>query len=68
MCKLWMDLKLFMFPIGLRDNNRRYIYGYYTAFALDECGWWEDKLYRSLIAANIYAPAAYPAGWESVSI
>lgn len=39
-----------------------------TAFALDECGWWEDKLYRSLIAANVYTPAAYPAGWESVSV
>lgn len=37
-----------------------------TAFALDECGWWEDKLYRSLIAANVYTPAAYPAGWENV--
>ena len=39
-----------------------------TAFALDECGWWEDKLYRSLIAANVYTPVAYPAGWESVSL
>lgn len=39
-----------------------------TAFALDEYGWWEDKLYRSLITANVYTPAAYPAGWESVSI
>lgn len=39
-----------------------------TAFALDECGWWEDKLYRSLIASNVYTPVAYPAGWESVSV
>ena len=37
-----------------------------TAFALGECGWWEDVLYRSLIDANVYTPAAYPAGWEVV--
>ena len=37
-----------------------------TAFAKDECGWWEDKLYRSLLDANVYTPAAYPQGWEVV--
>ena len=37
-----------------------------TAFALDECGWWNDVLYRSLIAANVYTPDAYPAGWKVV--
>ena len=37
-----------------------------TAFAKDECGWWEDTLYKSLIDANVYTPAAYPAGWEVV--
>ena len=35
-----------------------------TAFAKDECGWWGDVLYRSLIDANVYTPEAYPAGWE----
>ena len=35
-----------------------------TAFALDECGWWGDELYRSLIDANGYTPEQYPAGWE----
>lgn len=34
------------------------------AFALGECGWWEDVLYRSLIDANVFTPAAYPDGWE----
>lgn len=38
-----------------------------TAFAKDECGWWEDALYKSLIDANVYTPAAYPAGWEIVT-
>lgn len=35
-----------------------------TAFAKDECGWWKDKLYRSLINANVYTPEQYPAGWK----
>ena len=35
-----------------------------TAFAKDECGWWGDVLYKSLIDANVYTPAQYPAGWE----
>lgn len=37
-----------------------------TAFAKDECGWWDGVLYRSLIDANVHTPAAYPAGWEIV--
>ena len=37
-----------------------------TAFAKDECGWWGDVLYKSLINANVYTPEQYPAGWEVV--
>ena len=37
-----------------------------TAFAKDECAWWEDKLYRSLLDANAYTPGVYPQGWEMV--
>lgn len=37
-----------------------------TAFAKDECGWWDDTLYKSLIDANVYTPDSYPAGWEVV--
>lgn len=37
-----------------------------TAFAKDECGWWGDVLYKSLLDANVYTPEAYPAGWEKV--
>jgi hypothetical protein len=37
-----------------------------TAFAKDECGWWEDKLYKSIIDNNVWTPTAYPAGWEEV--
>ena len=35
-----------------------------TAFALDELGWWDGKVYKSLLAANVYTPEQYPAGWE----
>ena len=35
-----------------------------TAFALDELGWWGDKLYKSLLEANVYTPEQYPRGWE----
>lgn len=37
-----------------------------TMFAKDECGWWGDVLYKSLIDANVYTPEAYPAGWAKV--
>lgn len=37
-----------------------------AAFAQDECGWWKGILYRSLIAANVYTPEQYAAGWEVV--
>lgn len=36
-----------------------------TAFAKDELGRWGDVLYKSLIAANVYTPEQYPAGWEA---
>ena len=36
------------------------------AFALDEPGWWQDHVYRSTIAANVYTPDQYAAGWELV--
>ncbi len=38
------------------------------AFSKDECGWWGDTLFRSLIAANVYTPAVYPQGWEIVEM
>ena len=35
-----------------------------TAFSMDELGWWGGKLYKSKLAANVYTPEQYPAGWE----
>ncbi|MCI6267408.1 MAG: hypothetical protein MR637_02105 [Clostridiales bacterium] len=37
------------------------------AFALDELGWWNGHVYRSTIAANVYTPAQYAAGWEQLT-
>ena len=35
-----------------------------TAFMKDECGWWGDELYVSLLDNNVWTPDAYPSGWE----
>ena len=37
-----------------------------AAFSEGELGWWGDVLYRSKLAANVYTPAQYPDGWETV--
>lgn len=39
-----------------------------TAFAMDECGWWGDTLYRSTISNNVWTPEQYSAGWEAVTV
>lgn len=36
------------------------------AFVLDELGWWQEHVYRSTIAANVYTPDQYAMGWELV--
>lgn len=38
-----------------------------TAFAMNEYGWWNDVLHKSIIASNVYTPEQYPAGWELVN-
>ena len=39
-----------------------------TAFMKDECGWWGDILYISLIDNNVWTPSAYPGGWREFSV
>lgn len=39
-----------------------------TAFALNECGWWGDTLYRSTISNNVWTPEQYSSGWEAVTV
>lgn len=38
-----------------------------TAFALEECGWWGDELYRSLFSNNVWTPEQLPDAWEKVN-
>lgn len=38
------------------------------AFAFDEIGWWGDKLYKSLLDANVWTPEQNPTGWEEVEV
>ena len=37
-----------------------------TAFAMNECGWWDNVLYKSLLNANVWTPEQNPSGWEVV--
>lgn len=36
------------------------------AFSEGEMGWWEDKLYLSLVNGNVYNPSVVPANWEQM--
>jgi hypothetical protein len=58
---LWADL---MYKDGYRIIPE--VITVTTAFALDECGWWNDKLYKSLTASNVYTPDQAPALWELI--
>lgn len=59
---LWEDLN---YKEGYRIIPETITVG--TAFAKDECGWWNGKLYKSLIDANVYTPEAYSTGWEEIA-
>lgn len=37
-----------------------------SQFYKGELGWWENKVYESLIDSNVYTPAQYAAGWKIV--
>ena len=41
--------------------------GAHDAYGKGDIVSYNGKLYRSLIAANVYSPDAYPAGWEVVT-
>lgn len=58
---LWEDIE---YRNGFRIIPQTITAG--TAFAKDECGYWGETLYKSLIDANVWTPEAYPSGWEIV--
>ena len=37
------------------------------AFAKGERGWWQDELYESLLAANVWNPSVNPDGWKKIT-
>ena len=39
-----------------------------AAFALDELGWWDGKVYKSLMHGNSWTPTQEPGQWEEVVI
>lgn len=58
---LWVDI---VYREGIRIIPETFTVA--QAFALDELGWWQEHVYRSTIAANVYTPDQYAAGWELV--
>lgn len=59
---LWHDIKY-------RDGYRiaPEVFTAENAAALNECMWFGDTLYRSLMAGNVYTPEQAPTAWELVS-
>lgn len=37
------------------------------AFSKGEKGWWQDELYESLLAANVWNPSVNPDGWKKIT-
>ena len=37
------------------------------AFSKGEKGWWQDELYESRIAANVWNPSVNPDGWKKIT-
>ena len=56
---LWEDI---LYKDGIRIIPETITAG--TAFAKNELGWWEDKIYISLIDNNVWTPTTYAAGWQ----
>lgn len=38
-----------------------------SAFSKGEVGWWNGKLYKSLVDNNVYTPQQYAPNWEEIS-
>lgn len=60
---LWHDIKY-------RDGYRiaPEVFTAENAAALNECMWFGDTLYRSLMAGNVYTPEQAPNVWELVEV
>lgn len=56
---LWEDI---LYKDGVRVIPSTITVG--TAFAKDELGWWEDKIYISQLDNNVWTPSQNAAGWK----
>lgn len=58
---LWADLEY-------RDGYRVIpeVFTAEKAFALNEVGWWNGTLYRSMMDGNVFTPDVQPVVWELV--
>ena len=36
-------------------------------FSKGEYGWWNNKLYESIIDANVHTPESFPSGWKLIA-
>lgn len=59
---LWEDIQ---YKAGYRLIPETITAG--LAFAKGEKGWWQEELYESLLAANVWNPAVNPDGWGKVT-
>ena len=64
---LWAEIEYIdgVRKIPVTENG---IFDVTRAFAKEELGYWQTdgKIYKSLLDANTYSPAAYPQGWEKI--
>lgn len=58
---LWEDIN---YKEGIRIIPEVITVG--LAFTKDECGWWKDNIYISLLDNNVWTPEANPSGWTLV--
>lgn len=58
---LWYDIQ---YKDGIRVIPQT-IYST-EAFSLGELGWWEGKIYKSLVNSNVYNPSQYAANWAII--
>lgn len=56
---LWEDI---LYKEGYRLVPE--VFNVTNAFSKGEVGWWNDKLYKSLVDSNVYTPEQYAQNWE----
>lgn len=58
---LWEEIE---YIHGIRKIPEDDIFSVTKAFAQNELGWWDEKVYKSLVDGNVYHPRIVPTNWE----